>query len=50
MQNAELELLYILHRNDAEFTLKLLTLAVCLEKAIWKRKKQPAPTPTKAKG
>ena len=48
MQNAELEILAILRRNDANFAGKLLTRAVNLEKTM--HKKQPTPTPTKAKG
>ena len=47
MQNAEIEILAILRRNDANFAEKLLTRAVNLEKTM--QKKQPTPPPTKVK-
>ena len=42
------KILAILRRNDANFVEKLLTRVVNLEKTM--HKKQPTPTPTKAKG
>ena len=41
MQNAELEILAILRRNDANFAGKLLTRAVNLEKTIHKKAANP---------
>ena len=41
MQNAELEILAITHRNDANFAGKLLTRAVNLEKTMHKKAANP---------
>ena len=41
MQNAELEILAILRRNDADFAGKLLTRAVNLEKNMHKKAANP---------
>ena len=41
MQNAELEILAITRRNDANFAGKLLTRAVSLEKTIHKKAANP---------
>ena len=41
MQNAELEILAILRRNDANFAGKLLSRAVNLEKTIHKKAANP---------